>query len=74
MVCIDFDSLHSVSVSVCVVISDVCVVVVVVFTLMCLQSAVIQMIKTPINFKKNQHLTKETMSLPQIPIYEYIYR
>ncbi len=41
MVCIDFDSLHSVSVSVCVVISDVCVVVVVVFTLMCLQSAVI---------------------------------
>ncbi len=71
MVCIDFDSLHSVSV--CVVISDVCVVVLVVFTL-CLQSAVIQMIKTPINFKKNQHLTKETMSLPQIPIYEYIYR
>ncbi len=52
MVCIDFDSLHrvsvSVSVQVCVVISDVCVVVLVVFTLMCLQSAVIQMRKTNI--------------------------
>ncbi len=63
MVCIDFDSLHSVS----VVISDVCVVVLVVFTLMCLQSAVIQMIKTPINFKKKQHFDQRDNVSPPDP-------